>query len=176
MPDAVSRGWKRSIRGFPSVGQTARLTYDGRTVQPMHPTSSSSPEATRAWAAAWARTLPDGTVIALHGDLGAGKTCFVRGLADGLGITVPVHSPTFTLINEYRGPRTLFHLDLYRLGGPEEAWDIGIDQYLPGPGITAIEWAERITPLLPPNTLHVRLDYGSEINDRTIEITSSGSP
>ncbi len=134
---------------------------------------SESPEATRAWAAAWVKKLPDGTVIALHGDLGAGKTCFVRGLADGLGITAPVHSPTFTLVNEYRGPRNLYHLDLYRLDGVDEAWEIGIDQYLPGDGITAIEWAERIATLLPSNTIHVHLSYGDDINQRTIAFEES---
>lgn len=131
---------------------------------------TDSPEATEAWAAAWAKGLPDGTVIALRGELGAGKTCFVRGLAAGLGITAPVHSPTFTLINEYRGPRCLYHLDLYRLGGVEEAWDIGIDQYLPGDGITAIEWAERIATLLPPGTIAVTLEHGDDLHQRTIRV------
>jgi len=131
---------------------------------------SESPESTAAWASAWVKQQPDGTVIALRGDLGAGKTCFVRGLAAGLGINTAVHSPTFTLINEYRGPRTLFHLDLYRLAGPDDAWEIGIDQYLPGEGITAIEWAERITPLLPNNTVYIEMRYGDEINQRFIEV------
>ncbi len=137
---------------------------------------TESPEATEAWAAAWAQGLPDGTVIALHGDLGAGKTCFVRGMATGLGITAPVHSPTFTLINEYRGPRCLYHLDLYRLAGTEEAWDIGIDQYLPGDGITAIEWAERIAELLPPDTIDVALEHGDDLHQRTIRVTRRVRP
>jgi len=131
---------------------------------------SESPEATEAWAAGWVTQIPDGSVIALHGDLGAGKTCFVRGLATGLGITSPVHSPTFTLINEYRGPRTLYHLDLYRLAGPDDAWEIGIDQYLPGDGITAIEWADRIPTLLPATTIHIDFGYGDEINQRVIHV------
>lgn len=131
---------------------------------------SESPEETVAWAAAWVKQQPDGTVIALRGDLGAGKTCFVRGLAAGLGFNGSVHSPTFTLINEYRGPRTLYHLDLYRLAGPDDAWEIGIDQYLPGEGITAIEWAERISSLLPDHTVFINLSYGDEINQRVIEV------
>ena len=132
---------------------------------------SESPEATVAWAADWVRALPDGTVIALQGELGAGKTCFVRGLATGLNITSHVHSPTFTLVNEYRGPRNLYHLDLYRLAGPDDAWEIGIDQYLPGDGITAIEWAERIRSLLPNTTIQVELSYGEEINQRVIHVS-----
>ena len=121
------------------------------------------------WAAAWVKTLSRGAVIALHGDLGAGKTCFVQGLAAGLGVKGPVHSPTFTLINEYRGDVPLYHLDLYRLHSEDEAWDIGIDQYLSGDGITAIEWAERIAHLLPANTYHIGLDYGPESNQRIIK-------
>ena len=141
----------------------ARLTY-----------RSGGPDDTVAWAAAWVKNLPDGTVIALHGDLGAGKTCFVRGLAAGLGISGPIHSPTFTLVNEYRGPRNLFHLDLYRLAGPDDVWEIGIVRYLPGDGITAIEWADRITALLPADTLHVQLDYGENINQRVINVEPNG--
>ena len=137
---------------------------------------SDSPEETEAWAAAWAKGLPDGTVIALRGDLGAGKTCFVRGLAAGLGITASVHSPTFTLINEYRGPRCLYHLDLYRLAGAEDAWEIGIDQYLPGDGITAIEWAERISALLPVDTIEVTLEHGDEPHQRTIRVVHGVRP
>ena len=135
------------------------------------PIQTASPEETQDRAAAWARTLPPGTVIALHGDLGTGKTCFVQGLAKGLGITDSVHSPTYTLINEYKGRIPLYHLDLYRLAGEEEAWDIGIDQYLPGDGITAIEWAVRIEHILPPETIHIHMGYGSNSHERTFNIT-----
>lgn len=132
--------------------------------------STTSPEETMNIAAAWVASLGPGTVIAMHGDLGAGKTCFVQGLAKGLGIASAVHSPTFTLINEYPGTVPLYHLDLYRIRGEEEAWDIGIEQYIPGDGITAIEWAERITPSLPTHTIHVHLDYGAESHERRITI------
>ncbi|HMP90527.1 MAG TPA: tRNA (adenosine(37)-N6)-threonylcarbamoyltransferase complex ATPase subunit type 1 TsaE [Kiritimatiellia bacterium] len=136
------------------------------------PVITDSPEATMEWAANWVATLPRGAVIALHGELGAGKTCFVKGLAKGLNVQGPVHSPTFTLVNEYRGAIPLYHLDLYRLHGEEEAWDIGIENYLESDGITAIEWAERISHLLPDNTLHVCLDYGAGPDQRVIKQAS----
>lgn len=128
-----------------------------------------------AWAMTWAHHLSAGTIIALHGDLGAGKTCLVQGLARGLDIQGPVHSPTFTLINEYRGRLPLYHLDLYRLRGEQDALDIGIEQYLPGDGITVIEWADRIQTLLPDQTFHVLLDHGPEPHQRTITLLPPGA-
>lgn len=125
-------------------------------------------------AAQWVKNLRAGTVVALHGELGSGKTCFVQGMAQGLNIHTTVHSPTFTLINEYPGEIPLYHLDLYRLRGEEDAWDIGIDQYLPGDGITAIEWADRITRILPASTIHINLGYGDESHVRLIQIKSGG--
>ncbi|HOP98869.1 MAG TPA: tRNA (adenosine(37)-N6)-threonylcarbamoyltransferase complex ATPase subunit type 1 TsaE [Verrucomicrobiota bacterium] len=85
-----------------------------------------------------------GSVFALSGDLGAGKTQLVKGMARGLGITARVHSPTFTLVNVYTGGRlTLYHLDLYRLNGPEEILAAGLEEYLQPDGVAVIEWAER---------------------------------
>ncbi len=90
-------------------------------------------------------TVQPGWVFALSGDLGAGKTQFVKGLARGLGISGRVHSPTFTLVNEYGGGRLpLFHLDLYRLETPEQILGAGIPDYLSSHGVTVIEWAERL--------------------------------
>lgn len=109
-------------------------------------------------------------VIALHGNLGAGKTCFTQGLAQAAGITEPVCSPTYTLISEYQGSVPFHHIDLYRLGGPEEAYDLGLDEYLETSGITVIEWAERAAELLPPHTIHIRLTRGDDEQTRTIEI------
>jgi len=148
--------------------------YDGRMVSPSIHFKSESPEQTVAWASEWVTTLAAGTVIALHGDLGAGKTCLVQGMAKGLGVAGSVHSPTFTLINEYRGRIPLYHLDLYRLHGEHDAWEIGIDQYLQSDGITAIEWADRIAKLLPEKTIHIHLTHGDEINTRLVKVFTGG--
>jgi len=150
--------------------KSVNIYYDVRVTKPDGQFISNSPQETMDYAAAWVKTLPAGTVIALHGDLGTGKTCFVQGLAKGLDVHSSVHSPTFTLINEYRGILPLYHLDLYRLRGEEDAWEIGIEHYLPGDGITAIEWADRITRILPPLTLHVKMAYGENPHVRVIDI------
>jgi len=121
---------------------------------------------------AFARTLLDrygrGTVLALHGELGSGKTCLVQGLARAMKIEQPVTSPTFKIVNEYRGIFPLYHIDLYRIGSPQEALDFGLDEYLESDGITAIEWAERAGELLPPDTVHVSLEILPGTTDRSI--------
>lgn len=112
-----------------------------------------------------ARDLAPGTVVALTGDLGAGKTSLVKGIALGLGIHEPVTSPTFTLIQEHPGGRVpLYHVDLYRLATANDALAIGIEEYLGGDGITVIEWAEKIESLLPPNARRIRCEF---VNDNT---------
>ena len=118
----------------------------------------------------FAASLQPGDVVALTGDLGAGKTCLVKGIALGLGVTQDVTSPTFTIIHEYRGGRLpLAHIDLYRLNSERDALNIGIEDYLNGPGITVIEWAERIESLLPPQTKRIRLAVVDD-NSRSIEV------
>jgi len=110
-----------------------------------------------------------GDIIALSGELGAGKTTFVKGLANGLGIPDEITSPTYTLIHEYRGGRLpLYHIDLYRLDSVQQALDIGIEDYLPSDGITVIEWADKIAALLPPNATQLRFTSLSD-TDRQIE-------
>src|SRR5207249_2194915 len=105
---------------------------------------SHSPAETEALGEDWGRAAASGLVIGLTGELGAGKTQLVKGLARGLGITARVHSPTFTLVNEYAGGRLrLFHLDLYRLDTPEQIRAAGLEEYLQPTGVTVIEWAER---------------------------------
>jgi len=105
---------------------------------------SHSPAETEALGEDWGRAAQRGQVIALSGDLGAGKTQLVKGLARGLGITTRVHSPTFTLVNVYSGGRlTLFHLDLYRLETKEQILSAGLEEYLNPDGVAVIEWAER---------------------------------
>jgi tRNA threonylcarbamoyladenosine biosynthesis protein TsaE len=105
------------------------------------------------------RLLGPGCVIGLDGDLGAGKTCFVKGLAQGINQTDPddVTSPTFTILQEYGGRIPLYHFDLYRLAGADDLDGIGFDEYLGGRGIAAIEWAESISGALPRDCLRVRI-------------------
>src|SRR4051812_10338122 len=106
---------------------------------------SRSPGATRAWGAELAGTLKAGDVILLSGSLGAGKTCLVAGLAEGLGSAAEVGSPTFTLINEYKGGRLpLYHMDLYRLDKPAQIAGLGLEEYFDGGGVCCVEWPERL--------------------------------
>ncbi len=115
-----------------------------------------TPDETRALAARLLPLWPPGTIICLHGDLGLGKTTFAQGLARALGIRRPVSSPTFTLINEYRAPVPLAHVDLYRIRGSADAATLGLEDYLDAyPGIVLIEWAERAPDLIPPTAWHL---------------------
>ncbi len=126
-------------------------------------------EDTRALAARIARRATPGTVIALSGDLGAGKTCFIQGLAAGLGITGPVTSPTFVMIAEYAGRLPLYHVDLYRTESLGEIRRLGLDEMLDGAGVTAIEWAEKGEPLLPTRAIRVRIT-GAGDEPRAVEL------
>lgn len=137
---------------------------------------SHSPEETRQAAAALAPTLHPGSVVALHGDLGAGKTCFIQGLAEALGVAVSVNSPTYTLIGEYQGRIPFYHADLYRLDDPADALRAGLDEYLHGNGVTAVEWAERASALMPAHTLHVQLRAGEQPGERIIRIAEGEVP
>lgn len=112
------------------------------------------------------RCLPAGSVVALYGDLGSGKTALVRGMARGLEIEEPVSSPTFTIVNEYPGSPPLFHFDMYRLKGPEELWGIGWEDYLDRGGICVIEWSERIEEALEPDTIRIRFEREGETGRR----------
>lgn len=125
---------------------------------------SQGPADTEALGEKFGRAAQPGLVLALSGDLGAGKTQFVKGLARGLGITARVHSPTFTLVNEYGGGRLkLFHLDLYRLETPAQIRSAGIEDFFQPEGVTVIEWAERIPKDALRMTNHRRVE---------IEVTS----
>ena len=102
--------------------------------------------------------LKPGTVVCLDGDLGVGKTVFVKGVAKGLGIKEPVVSPTFTILQEYREGRIpLYHFDVYRIEDPEEMYEIGFDDFLYGDGVCLIEWAKRVTELLPDGVLRITI-------------------
>lgn len=110
-----------------------------------------------------------GTVLALTGDLGAGKTSLVKGIALGLGIHEPITSPTFTLIQEHpNGRLPLYHIDLYRLDSIQQILAIGIEDYLAGNGVTVIEWAEKITSLLPAGVRRIHIEF---VNDTTRRFT-----
>ena len=134
---------------------------------------SPSAEITRRLGAVLGRLAPPGTILAFGGDLGAGKTTLVQGLARGLGVCEAyyVTSPSFTLINEYPGRRTLYHVDLYRIGEHDEILEIGLEEILEGDGVVAIEWAERLEDLLP--AAHLRIDL-SVTGEHRRQITLSG--
>jgi tRNA threonylcarbamoyladenosine biosynthesis protein TsaE len=131
---------------------------------------SRSPAQTRRIAGRLLASLPRRVTLALHGDLGSGKTCFVQGLAEALKITRSVTSPTFIIVNEYKGERPLFHIDLYRLNSPAEAAGVGLDEYVESDGITAIEWAERAAGILPPDTVHISFETAARHSERRIAI------
>jgi len=126
--------------------------------------TTASAEETESLAAEFAAELPPDTTLALHGDLGVGKTTFVRGLARGLGITGDVTSPTFSIYTLYRGARTLVHLDAYRLESPEEIDDLLLEDFLVTPYCLAIEWPEKIVSWVPKSALH--LDLGITLDEK----------
>ena len=134
---------------------------------------SRSEAETEARGAALARELEPGSVVLLCGDLGAGKTVFSRGFARGLGVTEPVSSPTYTIVQEYELPtgNRLYHMDLYRIGDEHAALGFGVDEFLNEPGaISLVEWPERIRGLLPDTAVRVELRHRSE-SEREIKIT-----
>lgn len=135
---------------------------------PKATTISNSPEETLALGEAWATEARPGWVIGLEGDLGAGKTQLVKGLARGLGITEPVTSPTFTLVCEYEGRLPLAHLDFYRLENDEQILATGLEPYFSPEGITVIEWINRWTSPRPADYRHVTLTQTGE-TERRIE-------
>lgn len=131
---------------------------------------SSCPDDTERIAAALSPMLPSPTLITLYGDLAAGKTCFVRGLAGARGLADDVSSPTFTIVNEYPCAPPLTHIDLYRFTGLDEMLDMGLVELLsPAEGVCAVEWAERAESILPARRLNIFCDHGNE-NSRRIRI------
>jgi tRNA threonylcarbamoyladenosine biosynthesis protein TsaE len=121
---------------------------------------SSSPSETKDLARSIGSVAADGLVVLLYGPLGAGKTVFAQGLLEGLGITGRVASPTFTLINEYRGRLGIWHIDLYRLEDESEFLEIGGDELLfGGRGVVVVEWADRLRETVPPEHLSATLAY-----------------
>jgi len=128
------------------------------SIQDLFPRTTTSVEATMALGGRIAARLAPGAVLALYGDLGSGKTHFVKGVAEALGISpAAVRSPTFTILSAYDdGERPLYHFDAYRVQNPDEFVELGFEEYVHGDGITCIEWADRIPDLLPPDTIHLQ--------------------
>ena len=127
---------------------------------------SKSERETEAFAESFAKTLKAGSVVAFEGDLGAGKTAFVRGLARGLGCTDSVSSPTFAIVNEYDGALPLFHFDMYRIETLGELYSIGFFEYLERGGVLAIEWSENIYSALPDDSTFVVIEKIDETSRR----------
>lgn len=124
-------------------------------------TRTSSEQETVAFAAQFARTLKPGDVVAFRGGLGVGKTAFVRGLAQGLGINCDVSSPTFALIHEYKGDNmALYHFDMYRVRDYDSLYSTGFFDYLESGAVLAVEWSENIAGDLPDNTVTVSIEHG----------------
>jgi tRNA threonylcarbamoyladenosine biosynthesis protein TsaE len=140
----------------------------------LHQSVTTSAAETRALGSGLGRVLAVGDLVVLTGDLGAGKTQFTKGIADALGITVPVTSPTFALHQQYEGRRRLHHLDVYRLDALDETLDLDLPELLDS-GVTVIEWGDSITPVLPADRLTVRLVLDEQDDDRRV-ITFEAGP
>ena len=132
------------------------------------PLRSTTPEATHALGIQLAERAQPGDVMALHGDLGAGKTHLVKGIGDGLGYDpAEIRSPTFTLVHTYESGRLpLYHIDAYRVGDPAELYELGADTYLYGDGLCCIEWPSRMGELLPDTALHLQLTHENRTTRR----------
>ena len=127
---------------------------------------------TEALSARLAEKLPGGAVVAMDGDLGAGKTAFVRGMARGMGLDCRVSSPTFTIVNEYLGPRELIHFDMYRLSGADELFDIGWEDYLNRGAVCAVEWSENVQDAFFGDEVRVTIE---KLSDTQRKITIEGA-
>jgi tRNA threonylcarbamoyladenosine biosynthesis protein TsaE len=136
--------------------------------------TSNDPDKTFRMGRIIGETLGEGAIVALVGELGAGKTSLTQGIARGLdvGEDYPITSPTFTLINEYPGRLKLVHLDVYRLSGSADLPDLGYEEYIFGKGVTVIEWAEKIQDVLPDKTIFITMTYLDQTR-RRIEISGS---
>lgn len=123
---------------------------------------SNSPQETIQLASRWGESLPAGSVVVLRGNLGSGKTVFVKGVAKGLGVQESVTSPTFVFVNEYQGRIPVYHLDLYRIESPDQAGSIGYEEYFDSDGVTLIEWGERIKQFLPRGAVWIEFEVLGE--------------
>lgn len=137
--------------------------------------TSQSPSDTRTLGRALGQVAEPGLVVALVGQLGAGKTAFTRAVAEGLGVPDPrvVTSPTFVLIQEYAGRLPIFHFDTYRLRTQEEFVELGVEEYFADEGICLVEWADRVTPILPDDRIELHFEIGQQAS-RMIECRCVG--
>jgi tRNA threonylcarbamoyladenosine biosynthesis protein TsaE len=135
---------------------------------------ASDERATAALGTALAEALPDGSVVALCGTLGAGKTQLVQAVAEACGVDRrQVTSPTFVLAQEYHARRTIYHLDAYRLATPEEFLELGPEEYFESEGLVLIEWADRVVEFIPPDRLDIRIEVTGDTS-RRFELIASG--
>ena len=134
---------------------------------------TESPEETQALGEQIGKTLKQGEVIALIGDLGTGKTCLTQGIARGVGIASDevVNSPSYILINEYNGRIPIYHIDLYRLEDSAEIAELGLREYVEGDGICIIEWAERMADALPDTAIKIHITLAEADNNETFAPT-----
>ncbi len=130
---------------------------------------------TESFAAAFANRLHGGEVIALYGELGVGKTAFVRGLARGLETTSEVSSPTFALVHEYDGRTPIAHFDMYRIHTLDDLYSTGFYDYLDSGVVMVIEWSENVEPYLPDRAYRIRISRGMTENERTLTIEDEDS-
>lgn len=119
-----------------------------------------------------AQSAKPGDIYCMKGDLGVGKTVFTKGFAEGLGITDHITSPTFNIVNEYYGKMPFYHFDVYRIGDPDEMYDIGYEEYFYGEGVCLVEWAELIEEILPDNVIWINIEKDLEkgLSYRKIEV------
>ena len=135
---------------------------------------TQNPAETEKIGEALGKIIKDGSVVAMFGDLGAGKTAFTRGFTRGMGINCDVSSPTFALVNEYRGDkRTLYHFDMYRISGWDDLYSTGYFDYLDAGGSLIIEWSENIEAILPDDCIRVTITKTENPDERNIEITGA---
>ena len=132
---------------------------------------TNSEQETEALGQRFGAEVPDGSVVAFYGELGSGKTAFIRGMARGMGIAGAVSSPTFTIVNEYAGGRSLFHFDMYRLASADELYDIGWEDYLGRGGVCAVEWSENVEGAFEGDEITVSF---RKLADTVREITVKG--
>ncbi|NMA85978.1 MAG: tRNA (adenosine(37)-N6)-threonylcarbamoyltransferase complex ATPase subunit type 1 TsaE [Tissierellia bacterium] len=131
-------------------------------------------EDTREFGEKLGNLLKSGDIICLKGDLGAGKTTLTKSIGIGLGVEDYITSPTFTLINEYRGKLDLYHFDVYRLEGITDLDDLGFEEYFYSDGVCIIEWGDKIQDILPEETINISIEKGQELDERTIHLFGKG--